>query len=317
MRLITFQDNSALSVLDDGVWYSRRGRRVKPIDQRYIDEGKGTYPVYTFATTGQRFTPYFGIRSFATSLSHLSGFMQFDLPGMVMFELEVPESFILNMKQNSCWYCERCKEDDPELIASERERKSGKWVYWKADFSNGVYFEDNYLQHVRELRREHELEAVIPCIRKEHVVAIRGFQSIKGGYGDHACKTLYVNEDLCPMWDCSFIINGEAHTRVSKNTPDIVKQQIAEIKSAGRTPCVENVLQHYCGAKAVPGYFTVAEALQVANYKLSNNIIEMIIQCGISKDSLDSVYISGRQGAVLMENGTYIESRALEDIVGS
>lgn len=306
MRLFTFQHKSAMRVLEDGSWYSRRGHRIKPIDWKHVNEDEDIYPIYTFATTGMSFTPYFSVYSFAHSLAHLSGYMQFNLPEMVMIELEVPESFILNMKQNSRWYCQECDKDDPDILTTEKDRKSGRWIHYKADFSRGIYFEDNYLQHARELRKEHELEALIPCIMKEHIVAIRGFESSEGRYGDHTCYTIYTNEKLCPLWDCAFIVNGKSHTKLAEATPACVRVRVEKIEAEGKHPCIENIIQHYCGAKAVPGYFTVAEALHVANLKLTMYLERVIEEYSIDENNLDNIRISARDNIVLTEDGTYI-----------
>lgn len=138
MRLVTFQDKSVLNALEDGIWYSTRDNRMKCIDYDYVDE-EGHYPIYTFASTQLTTHFTFGLSWFYASACHLARFMQFDLEQRVMLELEVSEDFILSMKQH----------------------------YWvKRDLSKGEVFTCDFLQHARKEGLEHELEALIPCIKK-------------------------------------------------------------------------------------------------------------------------------------------------------
>lgn len=315
MRLITYQDKDAKRVLEEGVWYSTRGYRVKPIDEKYIDElGKiKHYPIYTFATTGKRFDPYFSLTNFSHDLCHLTGYMQFDLTQMVMIELEVPEEFILNMKVNAYWYTKACDKEDPKCISAKRDRRSGEFIYYAADYSQGDYYESSYLSKARELRREHEFEAIILCIKKEHVVAIREFDSEDGGYNDHTCRTIYTNDDLCPLWYGPIVINGQSNAKLALGTDEAIMQEIGEADYVD-LPSMEYILQDYYGAKAVPGYFTVAEALACGNAKLYRCLKTKMDSLDIDKKDYDSIRLSSKSGLIYTEDGIYRESIMLKNL---
>ena len=213
MRLVTFQDKSVLNALEDGIWYSTRDNRMKCIDYDYMDE-EGHYPIYTFASTQLKHTLTFGLSWFYASACHLARFMQFDLEQRVMLELEVSEDFILSMKQHSCFFEQRCSDDDPDRETTRTNYKHEH--YWvKRDLSKGEVFTCDFLQHARKEGLEHELEALIPCIKKEHIAAIRSFTYEYAENDDEIikCKTIYSNASLTPLWNGTVYSSGDGYPR--------------------------------------------------------------------------------------------------------
>lgn len=137
MRLITFQDKACLSVLDKGEWYSTRDYRVKLVDMDYLSENGENYPIYTFASFYYVNSECFGLSQFYGLLTKLAGYMGFDLEQRVMVELEVPEDFILNMKDVGVWFETKCSEDDPDRELRRRDSRSREYYYVKRDLSQG------------------------------------------------------------------------------------------------------------------------------------------------------------------------------------
>lgn len=263
MRLLTFQNKNCLSVLDKGVWYSNYGTRMKCIDYDYADIDKDIYPLYTFASTGNLSYPYFGLPEFFSSWNHYVGFMQFDPERIVLVELEVPESFILSMKQMCYWFEQECAADDP---AMELQRKGR---YYKRDLSQGPIYHEDYLAVVRQ-NRSAEFEALIPCLKKEHIAAIREFTCSGSTYDTVECKTTYVNEGLCPLWFDTVYVNGDGYPRYFKDA--VVKELVEDIEKRGSHPLVARIVQGVHGAKRVPDYFTIAEALACGDSAILSSI---------------------------------------------
>lgn len=158
MRLITFQNRDCMKVLDNERWYSHVSHRLKLVDYDYADEDKGIYPIYTYASLGNRWNPCFGLIQFYTLLTHLAGYMCFDLNNTVMVELEVLEDFILSMKQECKWFEQTCEDDDPDREIRRRNRHRGNYYWVKRDMTQGEIYTSNYLEVVRQ-NREHSYEA--------------------------------------------------------------------------------------------------------------------------------------------------------------
>lgn len=261
MRLVTFQDKAVLNVLKDGVWYSTRDNRMKCIDYDYMEDDDH-FPIYTFASTQLTTESTFGLCWLYASACHLTGFMQFDLERRVMLELEVPESLIFNMKPNYCWFEQRCSDDDPDREITRR----GYWHerYWvKRDLSKGEIFTCDFLRHVREEGLKHELEALIPCIKKEHIAAIRSFtfKHIKDNEKLIKCQTIYSNESLSPLWSGTVYLSGDGYPRFNPVEDADILKKIADIKAKGHYPFKEYIALDKYGAKSVQCYWTISECL--------------------------------------------------------
>lgn len=290
MRLMTFQDRNCLHVLEDGEWFSRRDHRLKLVDYDYADEDKGIYPIYAFASFGLRENPYFGLPQFYRLQTFLAGYMRFDLESRVMVELEVPESFILNMKENGKWFEVKCDNNDPDKELRRRDN-FGKWHWLKRDLSDGTIYNSNYLDIVRS-NQGTTFEAVIPSIKMEHIAAIREFKVLEDNYGDTVCKTIYANASLCPLWYGDIITNGDSYPRFDKVKDADILKTISEIKANGKYPFEEYIAQDKYGAMSVPGYFTISEALACCNKDIKDKIMKDVEYCKIDRNDFDSVVLS-------------------------
>lgn len=287
MRLLTFQNKDCLKVLEEGSWYSTKDNRMKLVDYDYADEDKGVYPIYAFASFGTPFTPCFSLAQFYKQLCHLAGFMCFDLESTLLVELEVPEDFILSLKKNTKWFEQRCEDDDPDR-ETLRSGYGGKRYWVKRDLSAGEIYKSNYLEVVRSNRGE-EFEALIPYLKKEHVVAVREFQLEGGNYDNTLCKTIYTNESLHPLWYGDIILNGDGYPRFDEqNDADIIKE-IEDSKAKGNVPFSEYVAQDKYGAKSVPLYFTIEETLACANRELLNNVRGSVVSLNIDTKEYDKI----------------------------
>ncbi len=216
MRLWTFQEEKAYDyIMSHGVWYSdaNYARRLKMVDEEYIQEEfssptgiMDTMPIYCFASMG-RYYKTLSLYTMYSQYNHLVGWMQFPLQRMVMFELEVPEEFILSTKKGSDWYVEY-----PDM--PKETRKNDRWQY-------AVIAREDTIEHKEHLKfkREHEeddIESLIPCVKLEHIAAIRRFYPVNSkaaGYGTCEIKTVYVGKEI-PLWTDTIYANGDSYPRV-------------------------------------------------------------------------------------------------------
>ena len=99
MRLFTFQNKAYLSVLDKGIWQSTRSRRLKCVDNDHADWDNDIYPIYTFASYGIKYNSCFGLHQLYSAYTTIFSFLDYELDNIVMVELEVPEDFILSLKE--------------------------------------------------------------------------------------------------------------------------------------------------------------------------------------------------------------------------
>lgn len=296
MRLLTFQNKKCLKVLEKGEWHSTRADRLKCIDYDYVGEDEETYPIYTFASFGYKWEPYFSLVLMSRMFNHLAGFMGFDFDDRVMIELEVPESFILNMKSNNDWFEQKCDENDPD---KELRRKDSRYnYYWvKRDLSKGNIYKSDYLKHMRE-NRNTEFEAVIPCIKKEHIVSIREFKCEGGTYDTTWCYPIYENKDLCPLWFGKLGLHGDGYIRLDEDTDADLISEINKLKASGKVPFVEYMVLDKQGANQVPGYFTLAETYACGDSKMQQYVKQLAELIGLEKDKWDTLCMSTTQKIV-------------------
>lgn len=291
MRLITFQDKVALNVLKDAVWYSERDNRMKCIDYDYVDEEEH-YPIYTFASTQLEHEHTFGLSWLYASACHLARFMQFDLEQRVLIELEVPEDFILNVKPVNDWFEQCCSDDDPDRETTRTNYNRER--YWvKRDLSKGSFFTCDFLKHVRKEGIEQELEALIPCIKKEHIAAVRSFVYKYEKNGDELikCKTIYSNESLTPLWRGTVYLNGDGYPRFNPTEDADILKEIAEFKAKGLYPWESLLAVQKYGAKSVQDYWTISECLSCCCEETAKQIRKIIAVAQIAKDDYNTMTI--------------------------
>lgn len=291
MRLVTFQDKAALNVLKDNVWYSTRDNRMKCIDYDYM-ENDDHFPIYAFASAQLEHEHTFGLSWLYASACHLARFMQLDLEQRVLIELEVPEDFILNVKPVNDWFEQRCSNDDPdrETMRTNYEHES----YWvKRNLSKGEVFTCDFLQHVRKEGLEHELEALIPCIKKEYIAAIRSFTYKYEKNGDELvkCKTIYSNESLSPLWGGTVYLSGDSYPRFNPVEDADILRKIAEFKDKGLYPCESLLAIRKYGAKSVQDYWTISECLSCCCEETVKQIRKIIDVAQIAKDDFNTMTI--------------------------
>ena len=291
MRLVTFQDKAVLNVLKDAVWYSERDNRMKCIDYDYM-ENDDHFPIYTFASTQLEHEHTFGLSWLYASACHLARFMQLDLEQRVLIELEVPEDFILNVKPVNDWFEQRCSDDDPDReIVRTNYKHERYWV--KRDLSKGEVFTHDFLQHVRKEGLEHEHEALIPCIKKEHIAAIRSFVYKYEMTGDELikCKTFYSNESLSPLWGGTVYLSGDGYPRFNPVEDADILRKIAEFKAKGLYPCESLLAIQKYGAKSVQDYWTISECLSCCCEETVKQIRKIIDVAQIAKDDFNTMTI--------------------------
>lgn len=292
MRLFTFQNKACLSVLDKDVWQSTRSRRLKCVDNDYVDWDNDIYPIYTYASYGIKYRSCFGLHQLYSAYTTIFSVLNYTLDDIVMVELEVPEDFILSLKETNEWFEQTCDESDPDREDRRRVHREYHWV--KRDLTKGTIYTKDYLFVVRQ-NRESSFEALIPCLRKEHIAAIREFKMTGGSYDTVWCKTIYTNEDLCPLWYGIAGLNGDGYPRFDKVRDKEVLSMIEELKKEGKSPLEDFIAQEAYGAKQVPVYFTLEEALACGNKRIRENIVEAIHMKGWSEGDIKHITMLGER----------------------
>lgn len=241
MRLWTFQTIKAYeSVKKYGVWYADldHADRLKPVDEQYIQEEfetpEGiidTMPIYCFASMGKYYMNLC-ISTMYGQYNHLVGWMQFPLERMAMFELEVPESFILSSKKHNKWYVEY--PDMPKDV-----RKYDKWKYEKIVDEDEIELH-NHLAYKRSIEGD-DVECLIPYISLEHIAAVRLFKPVnskEAGYGTCRVTTDYVGKEV-PLWTKTIYCNGDGYPRYVKDSKLVMGSfdMVNEMRSKYGMPC--------------------------------------------------------------------------------
>lgn len=292
MRLFTFQNKACLAVLNKGVWQSTRSRRLKCVDNDYADWDNDIYPIYTFASYGIKYNSCFGLHQLYSAYTTIFSFLNYTLDDIVMVELEVPEDFILSLKAANEWFEQLCDESDPDREDRRRVRREYHWV--KRDLTKGKIYTGDYLSVVRQ-NRESSFEALIPCLRKEHIAAIREFKMTGGSYDTVWCKTIYTNDDLCPLWYGTAGLNGDGYPRFDEVRDKEVLGMIEKSKNNGSVPFEDRMAQEVYGAKQVPVYFTLEEALACGNKRIRENIVEAKHMKGWNKEDIKHITMLGER----------------------
>lgn len=171
MRLWTFQDRGAEFAIRQGlVWKSTKkfGNRIRPEDGKYVikyPDGLVENPIYCFSKIGVGAS--LSLKTIVTSFESIEQRYSLDISrlGAWMFELEVPEDFILN--------CKICGNSKLEYIEY-----------------------NEFLKYTRYIEN-HDVECVIDEIRPEWVVAVRVFYKFDSYW---VCKTIKEDADLNPCW---------------------------------------------------------------------------------------------------------------------
>lgn len=219
---------------EHGVFYAdfNRVRRLKLVDEQHIQENKetpqgviDTCPIYCFAYFGGHYR-CLSLRAMYSHYNSFVGCSQFDLKNSVMFELEVPESFILNTKLANDSYMDYVGMPEGTL-------KRDRWKYSKVVRESEIVYE-NHLQYARETNNN-DIESLIPYVAEEYVVAVRTFKGVEDefvGYGTCAVETIYTGSGA-PLWTETIYVNGDGYPRVMKDGK-VVKASLDKISELSR-----------------------------------------------------------------------------------
>ena len=116
-----------------------------------------------------------------------------------------------------------------------------------------------------------------------------------GSYDTVWCKTIYTNDDLCPLWYGTAGLNGDGYPRFDNIRDKDVLDMIDELKKKGKSPFEDRIAQEVYGAKRVPTYFTLEEAIACGSKKIRENIAEAIQMKGWSKDDIKHITMLGER----------------------
>lgn len=154
-------------------------------------------------------------------------------------------------------------------------------------------FTCDFLQHARKEGLEHELEALIPCIKKEHIAAIRSFTYEYAENDDEIikCKTIYSNASLTPLWNGTVYSSGDGYPRFNPVEDADILKEIAELKAKGRYPCESLLAIQKYGAKSVQDYWTISECLSCCCKETAKQIRNIIAVAQIAKDDFNTMTI--------------------------
>lgn len=284
MRLWTFQHKSAMSILEDGVWYSdyNYSRRIKLVDEQHIQadftlpNGKviDTAPIYCFGSLCGKYFPALSLNSMYCNYNHLVGWMAFSLMDMVMLELEVNEDQILSAKKNNKWYVEYDKSMPKGTTGYKRS------LYARVVDEHEICHSD-YMSYIRKERDNDDIECLLPCINLYNVVAIRTFSRdglAHGKYGTTKVETVYSNPTLVPLFTETIYVNGDGYPRA------LVDSEIKTMPSNYAFERMDENGQHGCF-----NYQTIEEVLSCCNEKTRTALMSELEKKGLSvKD--DNVY---------------------------
>lgn len=214
MRLWTWQSKDCVeSLKDKGIWYSTNAHRTRRIDVDYIVDGnidwdtKDTYPIYTIARIYQSVPTPLCLSTFCSVLCKLTWTYNIDMDSDYMLELDVPEDYILNMKDMDKSYTKYSDGMPKNLSRWQKvqcEEVINEDLVVKTGF--GEYVSSNNLN----------IEALLPYIKKEWVICVR---SGKFKWDKHVGEEYLVyNTDvwapkLCPTWEKTVRVGGDGYLR--------------------------------------------------------------------------------------------------------
>ena len=289
MRLLTIQTQEVLDVLNrDGIYTPIRTANsiLKPYDEKYsrmIDFQGNETPtsvVYCFASIGG--SKCLSLRAFSSFIGNLTDYFISGLGknNKVMFELEVQESDILNVKDAAKWVLDdgRIQYSDERSIRDEFKNE----MLQSADTDEA--YTSKFKEHVR--KSDYSMEAVLPYIKKEWVVAYRTFRTVYEDTYEVYEVTTRVLRDAFPLWVYDVYVCEDSHLY----KPFMYNsEQNVDYMSLSSNEQEEEFL--HISMNGCPRYFTVYEALQCCN---KATIDRVMIECNkraIPEDMYESVTI--------------------------
>lgn len=264
MRLITFQSVDILKkVLDNGVarQYYSGNSRLKEIDKDYITkhDGEEYMPFYCFATIrGETMS----LRTIGNNWDYLKGWMNFK-NGVVMLELEVPETDILSMKD--------------------------EYVFKQFD---GTIYRSCYQRVVNDTvsRDQKTFEVLISKIKLEYLVAYRTYDN-NPKYGCVEVYTTVVNDELCPLWVSDVVLCGDGYIRDYKKYAELKnsdKEDEIRFGYAIYPDSIEVNFNYMLPDKCSKKYNLIDCLCYLLSYEASKNWIEKYMPKGSTfKDVID------------------------------
>lgn len=187
IRLLTFQKRSIIEkALQLGVATAdfNSSHRVKEIHDEFIkdtddDESR---PLYCYAYLYNYGVP--NIDYIARNWSHLMGFMKFATVASAFVELEVPVSEVLCFTKHNNY----------------------KELMDYSSVSKALY---------GTLKMGDDIEALIPCIKKEWIVSYTPYQN--NGYSAQVLSPIIISPDKYPMYLKSVGVSGDGYYRNPEN----------------------------------------------------------------------------------------------------
>lgn len=214
MRLWTWQSKDCVeSLKDKGIWYSTNGGRTRRVDVDYIVEenidwgNMDTYPIYTIARIYQSVPTPLCLSTFCSILCTLIRTYNIDMDTNYMLELDVPEGYILNMKDMDKPYIKYSDGMPKKLSRWQRaqyEEVINEDLVVKTGF--GKYVSSNNLN----------IEALLPYIKKEWVICVRSgkFECSRHGGEEYLVYDTDVwAPELCPTWEKTVRVGGDGYLR--------------------------------------------------------------------------------------------------------
>lgn len=192
MRLWTFQNKECVHhLIKDGSFYALRllCDRIKSIDEAFcynkqFGSGNNMHeeivaPIYTFAKIPDEYEPGLNLRVFLKNGSLFWGYFKFDLPNMVMLELDVLVEDIIFIRQVS------------DIITS------------------GHNVTMNLRSYVESFDKDDCLEALIPCIKKEQIVSLCTFNPVPNFDGYVANYNIIQHNNPMCCKDTQLVLSGD------------------------------------------------------------------------------------------------------------
>ena len=291
MRLLTIQSQVVLDILNrDGIYtpVKAAGKLLKHYDKRYsrmvFFEGKDrpTSVVYCWASMDG--SKCLSLYSFSRFINDLNGYYKSGLEqnDKVMFELEVQESDVLNVKDAHNWFQEVKPEYKEARAKSQYNKVKDEWLQV---VDEDQIYTSMFKEHVRE--SVYDMEAVLPCIKKEWIVCYRTFRNAHNDhYGIHEVTTHVLRPDAFPLWTDTVYVAGGCRLLAPIVDNPVENEDYRTLSSEEGQQVIDTYSMDGC-----PRYYTIYEAMLACNAATKEKILKRCNEMSIPEDMFAKVPI--------------------------
>lgn len=279
MRLWALLSERSLKVLEWKEYYLEFGDLpLKMIDEEFVKEDVqtvhqdiiDTQPIMALARVS-RYDAGLSMSTMYSNFRYITTLNGLSYRYGVLWELEVPESFILSLKPWDRSY-ERYSLDMPKDTPKKERYKYLEIV------NSDLVLKSNYKNVMRHKYEDESIEVMIPYLYLPHVVCYRQFEDIPKSSAVKVTTTV-LRPDAFPTWIEDIYCGGDHYAR-SNEFPHKAISNIEQSKV-----CAE------FGMNGVPRYYSLKEALQCCNEKTWKILNSKIVERKIPNSRLSYVNV--------------------------